>query len=72
MISTSWDRRLVWPVSMRQILVSDHSSSSAAVFTVMCCRFRRSRRYLPSCRRGTVEPVVSVAISLIVSLGLAK
>src|ERR1035441_8451316 len=34
MASTSRLRRLVWPVSMRHILASDHSSFSAAVLTV--------------------------------------
>src|SRR6266487_5125818 len=67
--STSWLRSEVWPVSMRQTLVSDHSSFSAAVLTVMRCPARSSRRYLPSCRRGTVEPVVW---SVIVSPSLAE
>src|SRR5262249_57219579 len=46
------------PISMRQILASDHSRRSAAARTVSRCCCLRSRRYWPSCRRGTVEPVV--------------
>jgi hypothetical protein len=43
---------------MRQILPSESSSSSAAIFMVVWVRLRRSRRYRPSWRRGTVEPVM--------------
>src|SRR5580692_7375199 len=56
--STSRLRMAVWPVSMRQILASDHSRRSAAARTVRRWWLRSSRRCRPSWRRGTVEPVV--------------
>src|ERR1019366_8144575 len=53
---------------MRHILASDHSSRSAAALTVSRCPLRSSRRYLPSCRRGTVDPVVSTDMTALPSL----
>ena len=54
---TSKARSAVWPVSIRHIFGSDHSMSLAAVLTVSPASSRSSRRYWPSTRRGTADPV---------------
>src|SRR5882672_12165161 len=56
MIWTSTERTLTCPYSMRQSVGSDRSSSRAAARTVSPAWLRRSRRYLPSCLLGTVDP----------------
>lgn len=52
----------VWPVSIRQIFVSLHSSADAAARTVSRARPRSSRSARPSCRLGTVDPLVPSTI----------
>ena len=49
------------PVSIRHIVGVDRSSCSAATFTVSPALSRSSRRYLPSCLRGTVDPLLAMS-----------